>query len=50
MGKVKTITPLEASKKLPMNAERIRAGLRQGKFPFRNSNTGKNRTLEIHNI
>lgn len=50
MEKVKTMTPLEASKILPMNAEKIRAGLRQGKFPFRNSNTRENRTLEIHNI
>lgn len=31
---VETITPYEAGKKLHMNAERVRAGLRQGKFPF----------------
>lgn len=31
---VETITPAEAAKKLHKNAEFVRAGLRQGKFPF----------------
>ena len=34
LPEVETITPYEAGKKLNMNAERVRAGLRQGKFPF----------------
>lgn len=33
-SKVKTITPYEASKIIPVNAETIRAGLRQSRFPF----------------
>ncbi len=32
--KVETITPYEASKIIPVNAETIRAGLRQSRFPF----------------
>lgn len=34
LPEVRTITPYEAGKKLHKNAEWIRAGLRQGKFPF----------------
>lgn len=34
LPEVKTITPYEAGKILHMNAEKVRAGLRQGKFPF----------------
>ena len=34
LPEVETITPYEAAKKLHKNAEWVRAGLRQGKFPF----------------
>lgn len=34
LPEVETITPEEAGKKLHRGAECIRAGLRQGKFPF----------------
>lgn len=34
LPEVETITPQEAGKKLHRGAEWVRAGLRQGKFPF----------------
>ena len=39
--KIETITPYEAGQKLHMNAETVRAGLRQGKFPFGTAMQGK---------
>ncbi len=34
LSKVETITPYEAAKMIGKNAEFIRAGLRQNRFPF----------------
>ncbi len=34
LPEVKKITPYEAGKKLHVNAETVRAGLRQGVYPF----------------
>ena len=47
--KVETITPYEAGQKLHMNAETVRAGLRQGRFPFRNGNAREDRKMELLN-
>lgn len=41
ISKTETITPYEAGKILHMNAETVRAGLRQGKFPFGTAIQGK---------
>lgn len=39
--KNKRLTPYEAGKELGMNAESVRAGLRQGRFPFGTAFQGK---------
>ena len=46
---IETMTVEETAKKLHKGVENIRAGLRQGKYPFRHSSTRKNRTMELHN-
>ena len=49
ISKVETLTPYEVGQKLNKNAETIRAGLRQGRFPFRYSHTRKNRSMGLFN-
>ena len=39
--KIETLTPFEASKYIPKNAEFLRAGLRQNRFPFGTATQGK---------
>lgn len=46
---IKRLTPYEAGKELGMNAESVRAGLRQGKFPFGTAFQGKKRKMELFN-
>ena len=41
MPEVKTITVVEAAKRLPKGPEWLRAGLRQGRFPFGTAVQGK---------
>lgn len=45
LPEVKKVTPFEAGKKLHMNAETVRAGLRQGIFPFGVAIQNKKRTF-----
>lgn len=46
---VEKMTPEEVARKLKMGVEGVRAAIRQGKFPFRNSISRKNWTMELHN-
>ncbi len=45
---VERMTPSQVGAVLHMTAENVRAGLRQNAFPFRNSISGENRTMELY--
>ncbi|MCI8759750.1 MAG: hypothetical protein HFJ34_01260 [Clostridia bacterium] len=49
MQEIERMTPTEVASILHMNAEGVRAALRQDKFPFRNSFRRKHRAMELYN-